>query len=401
MESRLHIDNVSIYDGTSGRRVILEHVSLEMRPGQILGLHGPNASGKSSLIRTVAGFIPIMPTGRSFRSAWGDERRWATGRIALDGRDVSQLNPGERNMAMVPQNLALYPDKTVIGNLEFPLLSRGVEKRRARDLAMAMAEHLDLSRVAERRPGRISGGQQQRVAIGRALIANPTLVLLDEPLANLDALGKHEILTLIGTVMREKSTSAIYVTHDPEEASMLCDVVAFVQDGRLHQVSTPREAYRNPATLFVARMFAGFSNVISGTLTDGVFVPSACTAGWRLGQTRTGSRSGQRVHLAARPSAIRIESSDTMAPNGTVVSTYTVGDALYARVRMAANLTIAAFCPNTPQIGDTVNVRLCDDPSDVRLFPSEDGPAAALEPPATISAGAHGERIRSGSASSS
>lgn len=369
-EDRLRIDHLTIADGTVRDRVILDDITLHMAPGDVLGLHGPNASGKSSLIRAVAGFIPIR-SGKNHRIAWGDERRWATGRIFLDGHDVSQLSPSERRVALVPQNLALYPDKTVVGNLAFPLISRGATVSEARRRALEMAEWLDLADVVDRRPSHISGGQQQRVAIGRALIATPRLVLLDEPLASLDALSKHEVLGLIGSVLRERKASAIYVTHDPEEASVLCDVVAFVQDGKLHQVSTPREAYREPATIFVARMFSGFKNILEGTLSgDGRFVPINCSGGWHVGtvEGRPNADEAEHVYLAARPEALEASAPADSCPAGTVIDSHTMHGTDYVRVAFASGLTVSALRDSALAPGAIVGIRLCKGTDDVRIF---------------------------------
>ena len=183
---------------------------------------------------------------------------------------------------------------------------------------------------------RSSGGQQQRVAIGRALISQPRLVLLDEPLASLDALSKQEFYS-ISWVLRERRASAVYVTHDPNEATLLCDQVAFIYRGRLHQVAPPNEAYRNPATLFVARMFSGFSNCIPCTIdADGIFTLERSSASLNvkaLEASYVGSIN-TKLWLAGRTEDFRIGSLDFEGLPGTVIGRFSFEGCCYARVEI-------------------------------------------------------------------
>ena len=215
--------------------VALRGVDLPVADGELLVLVGPSGCGKSTALRIVAGLE--SPT---------------RGRVRLGERDVTDLSPGERDVAMVFQSYALYPHKSVRDNLGFGLRMRGVARdeiaRRVRDAA----ERLGLAEVLERRPAQLSGGQRQRVARGRALVREPAVFLLDEPLSNLDAKLRLETRAELARLHRALRATMLYVTHDQEEAMTLGDRVAVLGAGRLEQVAAPLEIYRRPATAFVA-----------------------------------------------------------------------------------------------------------------------------------------------------
>ena len=218
-----------------GGRAILAGIDLEVASGECLALLGPSGCGKSTVLRVIAGLDPC------------DE-----GRILLDGRDITHQPPAQRRVAMVFQSYALYPHLNVERNLSLGMELRGVApEQRERELA-AVLELLQLGALRRRRPAELSGGQRQRVALARALLRKPQLMLLDEPMSNLDAQLREELRPQLRAILSGGRAPAIYVTHDQQEAMGIADRIAVLQNGRLQQCDTPQELYHHPANLFVA-----------------------------------------------------------------------------------------------------------------------------------------------------
>lgn len=218
----------------NGHRAVTD-VNLEIDDGELMVLVGPSGCGKSTLLRMLAGLEEI-----------------STGRILIGGREANLLSPQQRNIAMVFQDYALYPTMTVRGNLEFPLKMRRLSKPEIRKRTEAVAAMLGLEQLLERFPKQLSGGQRQRVAMGRALVREPAVFLLDEPLSNLDAKLRVQVRAEIGELQKRTGATMIYVTHDQVEAMTLGHRIAVLDRGRLQQVATPKELYEHPLNLFVA-----------------------------------------------------------------------------------------------------------------------------------------------------
>jgi len=215
--------------------VAVDGLGLEVAAGELLVVVGPSGCGKTTTLRLTAGLE--TPTA---------------GKVFLDGRDVTALPPHRRDVAMVFQGHALYPDKTVRGNLEFGLRLAGVRPAPRAERVARVARDLGLEDLLERRPQQLSGGQQQRVALGRALVREPRAFLLDEPLSDLDTPLRVQTRAELARVQRRLGVTMLYVTHDQEEALTLGDRVAVLRAGRLQQVGTPLDVYRRPANVFVA-----------------------------------------------------------------------------------------------------------------------------------------------------
>jgi multiple sugar transport system ATP-binding protein len=213
----------------------VDGIDLEIRDGEFLALLGPSGSGKTTLMRLVAGLE--APTA---------------GRIVIDGAVVNDLPPRERGIAMVFQSYALYPHKTVFGNISFPLSIEGMPKIEMRKKAEWAAGLLGIGNLLDRMPSQISGGERQRVAIARALVRRPKVLLMDEPLSNLDAKVRHTAREELKLFQREISVTTIYVTHDQAEAMGLGDRIAVMNDGTIRQIGTPESIYHDPANTFVA-----------------------------------------------------------------------------------------------------------------------------------------------------
>ena len=218
-------------DGTEA----VHDVSLEVKDGEFVVLVGPSGCGKSTILRMLAGLEEV-----------------SSGEIRIDGKVVNHQPPQKRNTAMVFQNYALYPHKTVRQNLAFPLRMMKVDKEERAKRISQVAELLGLTTWLDRRPKNLSGGQRQRVAMGRAMVRDPVVFLLDEPLSNLDAKLRVQVRAEIAQLQQRMKTTTVYVTHDQVEAMTLGDRVAVLLDGRLQQVGDGQELYRQPDNVFVA-----------------------------------------------------------------------------------------------------------------------------------------------------
>jgi multiple sugar transport system ATP-binding protein len=222
-----------VYPGTEVPAV--DRLDLDIDDGEFLVLVGPSGSGKTTALRMLAGLEDVD-----------------AGAIFIGERDVTDLAPKRRDVAMVFQNYALYPYLTVAANIAFPLRVAGVPKEERSRRTQEVAELLGLEQYLERKPGQLSGGQRQRVAMGRAIIRQPSVFLMDEPLSNLDAKLRVQMRAEIAALQSRLATTTVYVTHDQSEAMTLGDRVAVLSDGRLQQCDTPRALYAQPANVFVA-----------------------------------------------------------------------------------------------------------------------------------------------------
>ena len=218
-----------------GKRCLLAGLQLQVRPGECLALLGPSGCGKTTTLRLLAGLDAV-----------------SAGRILLEGDDITDQPPGQRRVAMVFQSYALYPHLNVFDNLALGLRIRGMPSAERDSRISATLELLQLSELQQRRPAQLSGGQRQRVALARALLRQPQLVLLDEPMSNLDAQLREELRPELRRLLCGGRPPVIYVTHDQQEAMGLADRIAILREGRLQQVGTARELYEQPSNLFVA-----------------------------------------------------------------------------------------------------------------------------------------------------
>jgi iron(III) transport system ATP-binding protein len=231
-----------------GSTALLDDISLEVQRGEFFCFLGPSGSGKTTLLRLIAGFGAP-----------------SAGRIVVGERDVTGLPPWSRNIGMVFQSYALWPHMSVAKNVAFGLERRKVSRREIDRRVGAALDLVGLSSYAERRPAQLSGGQQQRVALARTLVIEPDVLLLDEPLSNLDAKLRVEMRTELKTLQRKLGLTAIYVTHDQEEANAIADCIAVLDGGRIQQIGPPADLYDQPANRFVAT-FLGTANLIEGSL---------------------------------------------------------------------------------------------------------------------------------------
>ena len=230
--------------------VALDDFNLKIEDGEFVALLGPSGCGKSTTLNCLAGLLDP-----------------SSGEILFDGQDVTKWAPKDRNIGMVFQSYALYPNLTVIDNIAFPLKQKGVGEEDRRNKARAVAETLQIGHLLDRKPSPLSGGQQQRVAMCRAIVKEPKYLLLDEPMSNLDARLKIEIRSVIKKIHQELGIIAILVTHDQEEAMALADKIAILDGGKIQQYDTPDELYEHPSNLFVANFMGNPPmNFINGHL---------------------------------------------------------------------------------------------------------------------------------------
>ncbi|HFZ2076860.1 TPA: ABC transporter ATP-binding protein [Klebsiella pneumoniae] len=245
----LSVENLRL---TYGDNPVLKGVSMTLGRGEVVSLLGPSGSGKTTLLRAVAGLE--KPT--SERIAIGN-------RTVYDGTPRSEIPAEERNLGLVFQSYALWPHKTVFDNVAYPLKLRKVAAGEIKERVQRVLDQLGLGHLGNRHPHQLSGGQQQRVAIGRALVYNPPVILLDEPLSNLDAKLREEARVFLRELIIKLGLSALMVTHDQNEAMAISDRILLLNNGVIEQQGTPQEMYGSPATLFAAE-FMGSNNRLHG-----------------------------------------------------------------------------------------------------------------------------------------
>ncbi|QMR37987.1 ABC transporter ATP-binding protein [Klebsiella aerogenes] len=292
----LSVDNLHL---TYGDNPVLKGVSMELKRGEVVSLLGPSGSGKTTLLRAVAGLE--KPTAG--RITIGNN-------VVYDGSPRSEIPAEERNLGLVFQSYALWPHKTVFDNVAYPLKLRKVASGEIKQRVQSVLEQLGLGHLGNRHPHQLSGGQQQRVAIGRALVYNPPVILLDEPLSNLDAKLREEARVFLRELIIKLGLSALMVTHDQNEAMAISDRILLLNNGVFEQQGTPQEMYGNPATLFAAE-FMGSNNRLHGKVTalenGRARVEGASWALW--GRAGEGVSVGQPATAVIRVERLRLDCS--------------------------------------------------------------------------------------------
>jgi ABC-type Fe3+/spermidine/putrescine transport system ATPase subunit len=308
-----------------GATVAVDHATVDVGDGELFTLLGPSGCGKTTLLRLIAGFYSPPDAGE----------------IHFGDRRVERLPPYERNIGMVFQNYALWPHMTVRGNITYGLRLRKltaeeIERRLAGGLAKVNLVGLD-----DRYPGQLSGGQQQRVALARALVLNPDILLLDEPLSNLDAKIRVHVRGEIRKLQKELGITTIYVTHDQEEALSLSDRVAVMRDGKILQVAAPRTLYERPVNRFVAD-FVGTNNFISGVCRERSVERAVVETplGRLAGRPAESVEIGARCVLAVRPENLALGGDGENVVEGRVSLTAYLGNTLRYDVETAAGLVL-------------------------------------------------------------
>jgi multiple sugar transport system ATP-binding protein len=344
-----------------GEIFAVNHVSLTVNDGEFVALVGPSGCGKTTTLNLVAGLIPI-----------------SGGDIRIGERIVNDLDPKDRDIAMVFQNYALYPNKTVYKNLAFPLKMRKLPNAEIDRKVQEAAKTLDITHLLERRPRELSGGQQQRVALGRALVRDPQVFLMDEPLSNLDAKLRVQMRSELKRFHQDLKATIIYVTHDQLEAVTMADKMAVMSGGVLQQYDAPATVFAKPANVFVAGFVGSPAmSLIELSLSSrgsDVFVVSPDGWDYQLSPENASkamrARSG-KVILGARHSTIRLHKEarpDTVA--GRVYTAEPTGDITYAHVRLGTPVVVVGVEPQV-RIAPDEPVWLEFDQEKLHLFDGE------------------------------
>jgi multiple sugar transport system ATP-binding protein len=317
------VDLSTVYP--NGVRAV-DHLSLEIVDGEFFALLGPSGCGKTTLLRTIAGL-----------------EQASSGTVSIGDADVTRVEPGRRQVAMVFQDYALFPHMTVAQNIAYPLRVRRASRTAQQEAAERTSAGLGLAELLARRPGQLSGGQQQRVALARAIAMEADVLLLDEPLSNLDARLRLEARTFLKRLQRELGLTTVFVTHDQAEALALADRIAVMSDGRIRQLGSPKEVFQRPGDTFVANFIGSTPmNLLPGTVSDGLVT----VAGARLKPPAgVALADGAAVTVGIRPEYLHAAASPAE-------------DGLTGTVSIVENLGVTSLvtleCPGEVLVGVTV-----------------------------------------------
>ncbi len=330
-----------IYEGSD--QLAVDSLNLDISDGEFVVLVGPSGSGKSTALRMLAGLEEI------------DE-----GSIEIGGKDMVGVPSKDRDIAMVFQNYALYPNKSVAENMGFALKLRGVSADERRKKVEDAAKMLDLSEFLDRKPAKLSGGQRQRVAMGRAIVRNPQVFCMDEPLSNLDAKLRVQTRTEIAALQRRLGTTTVYVTHDQVEAMTMGDRVAVLRNGQLQQFATPNELYDKPANAFVAGFIGSPSmNLVTVPITaEGVRVGESSTLELERDQLTLLHDSGlKEVTIGIRPEQLDIADSGGIEVVVDLVEDLGSEAYVYTHAGSGVQLVARSDPRTAPKLAQTVRLR--------------------------------------------
>jgi ABC-type sugar transport system ATPase subunit len=329
-----------------GDFVALKDVSFEIHPGEFFALLGPSGSGKSTTLRILAGLD--APTA---------------GKVLIDGKDVTGVDAADRDVAMVFQSYALYPHMTVAENISFPLEMAKVPKPEIGPAVFDAARKVKIEHLLDRRPGQLSGGQQQRCALARAIVRKARLFLLDEPLSNLDAKLRLETRVELKKLQRSLDVTAVYVTHDQEEAMTLADRMAVFMAGEIQQIGTPAEVFAKPNSIDIAGFIGNPPmNLVNAKYKDGDIV-----LGGQTFKTTMQVAGARNVVAGIRPGALRLVESGLKSRVDLVEH---LGDMAVLDLDIGGSLMrVRVSDEDVPKEGDTVTISAR--PQDIHLFDPE------------------------------
>ena len=353
---------------TYGDVYAVDHVTIDIEDGEFVALVGPSGCGKTTTLNLIAGLIEITD-----------------GDIYIGDNLVNDLDPKDRDIAMVFQNYALYPNKTVAKNLAFPLQMRKMSKPEIEKRVKETAKVLDIEHLLERRPRELSGGQQQRVALGRALVRNPKVFLMDEPLSNLDAKLRVQMRAELKRFHQDLRATVVYVTHDQMEAVTMADKMAVMSSGVLQQYDSPDRVFEHPVNTFVAGFVGSPAmNLLQlKVVGNGTGAELQSSDGWSYPLQGLNARKAQassgEVVLGARHGTIQLYKQET--PNTIPGRVYTVeptGDITYAHVYLGTTIIVVSVAPEVKLAPDD-QVWIAFDQDKLHLFDGSSRQALAAD----------------------
>jgi ABC-type Fe3+/spermidine/putrescine transport system ATPase subunit len=344
--------------------VAVNHIELEVNKGEMLTLLGPSGCGKTTTLRCIAGL-----------------EKPEEGDIVIDGKPMLSegfVHPSKRGIGMVFQNYAVWPHMKVYKNIVYGLRLQRISKKSVKERALEVLELVGLKGLEERYPAQLSGGQQQRVALARALVRNPKVLLLDEPLSNLDAKLREKMRFEIKSLVRRMGITAVYVTHDQAEAMVISDRIAVMESGNVVQVGTPQDIYERPANRFVAD-FIGTTNFLAGEVVQVLQEADRVYLRTEFGQkmlcktpSSTAPKAGKTVYASIRPEDVAVfvdppQSRENLF-KGTIVHRAYLGNFLYFFVSVDGTMIRVQVPHHLPQ-GEGQEVYLVLDPQKCMLLP--------------------------------
>jgi iron(III) transport system ATP-binding protein len=335
--------------GGSGEVMAVDHVFIEIERGELVTLLGPSGCGKTTTLRLIAGFE--FPT---------------QGTISLDGKVINDEPPHKRDMSMVFQSYAIFPHLSVYENMAYGLNVQRLPKNEVRERVAKAMELVELTGLENRAPNQLSGGQQQRVALARALVMEPKVLLMDEPLSNLDAKLREQMRTEIRLIQKRLGITSVYVTHDQVEAMTLSDRIVVMNEGKIEQIGPPIEIYRRPQTRFVAD-FIGRANFVEATVRDaldGQLVVDALGTTMTVAAPPGAFKEGQSALIVVRPEMVEIDHPEAQVEGIVRIANY-LGDVVEYDVEVSGQLL--ALVENDPRHttihpeGEMVRLRFLED----------------------------------------
>ena len=337
-----------------GSNTVIPGLNLEIKESEFFTLLGPSGCGKTTLLRMVAGFNSIEG-----------------GTISFNDKVINNIAPNKRNIGMVFQNYAIFPHMSVFKNVAYGLTNRKVSKAETERRVNDVLEKVKITHLRDRMPENMSGGQQQRIALARAMVIEPDVLLMDEPLSNLDAKLRLEMREVIRDLQKSVGITTIYVTHDQEEAMAVSDRIAVMKDGVIQQIGTPRSIYHRPTNVFVAN-FIGSTNIINGTLSGRTLTVEGYSA--EVPAIKDAQPENTPVKVSVRPEELLLAPADVKGITGSVTNSTFLGSQTHYLVNLDNGDEIKIIQESSEMdylsAGDRVNLTI--NTAKVNVF-SEDG----------------------------